>query len=76
MASDYRYWCGECRHRSPWHTESAGAEAHLRHYLERHPGIDPGGQVEFRGGKRGGGCLTALVALAVLTAILVSTFAC
>lgn len=44
----YRYHCGECRHITDWMTESQAEDAHIEHYLLRHPGIPSGGQVETR----------------------------
>lgn len=45
----YRIHCGECRHKTAWAIESEAEAAHIRHYLLAHPGIEPGGQVEYRG---------------------------
>ena len=73
MAANYRYWCGECHYRTPWLTESQGADQQLEHYVRRHPGIEPGGRVEVRTGSGGGvGCL-ALVGLLFLVLLLAAT---
>jgi hypothetical protein len=73
MAANYRYWCGECRYRTPWLTESEGADSQLRHYAQRHSGIEPGGRVEVRTGSGGGaGCL-ALVGLLFVVLLLAAT---
>ncbi|GAA1181270.1 hypothetical protein GCM10009654_43060 [Streptomyces hebeiensis] len=67
MADSYRYRCGECGHRTAWGSESRGAEAIGAHYGRSHPHVVPGGVVEFRKGSScGGGCLIALVTLALL----------
>ncbi|GAB3493379.1 hypothetical protein [Amycolatopsis cihanbeyliensis] len=56
MSATFRYWCGECGYKTPWLDEWAGAEELERHYLRRHPGIEPGGDFEIRRGD-GQGCL-------------------
>ena len=73
MAANYRYWCGECHYRTPWLTESEGADQQDRHYAQRHPGIVPGGRVEVRRSSGGGtGCL-AVVGLLFLVLLLAAT---
>jgi len=66
MAANYRYWCGECRYRTSWLTESQGAEQQERHYTERHPGLLPGGRVEVDPRKGGGGGCIAVVGVLLL----------
>ncbi|MEV0052988.1 hypothetical protein AB0H34_21075 [Saccharopolyspora shandongensis] len=73
MADDeFRYWCEECDYRTPWLTESAGAEEQIEHYDHHHPGTLPGGRVELRAKKTdGAGCL---VVLGILFLLLLATF--
>lgn len=67
MAANYRYWCGECHHRTSWQTEAEGADEQVRHYARSHPGIPAGGRVEVRDKTSGGGgCLAVLGALFLL----------
>ena len=73
MAANYRYWCGECRHRTPWLTESQGADQHWTHYAQHHPGIPAGGRVEIRRSSgSGAGCL-ALIGLLFVLLLLAAT---
>ncbi|MCP2164815.1 hypothetical protein [Goodfellowiella coeruleoviolacea] len=72
MSANYRYWCGECHYRTPWLTESQGAERQIDHYAQRHPGVPPGGRVEVRQADSGYGCL-ALVGGLFLLLVLLST---
>ncbi|RLK54343.1 hypothetical protein [Actinokineospora cianjurensis] len=69
--SQFQYACGECGFRTPWSTESQGAEWQEAHYSQRHPGIPPGGIVRTReqgrsGSGGGGGCLGLVVVLFLL----------
>ncbi|MFD2419949.1 hypothetical protein [Amycolatopsis pigmentata] len=73
MADNYRYWCGECGYHTPWLTESQGADAQMTHYIQRHPGIPPGGRVEFRQRPTGGGGCLGVVAALFLILLLAST---
>jgi hypothetical protein len=67
MAANYRYWCGECHHRTSWLTESAGAEEQVQHYARHHPGVPTDGRVEVRNKTGdGGGCLAIVGALLLL----------
>ncbi|ASR35546.1 hypothetical protein BAY61_11675 [Prauserella marina] len=64
MATKFRYWCGECNHRTAWLPESEGVSQHGRHYLRQHPGIEPGGGFEIQKSRDGGGgCLAVIVSL-------------
>ncbi|GGY94706.1 hypothetical protein CP967_06965 [Streptomyces nitrosporeus] len=64
----YRYWCGECRHRSPWLREYEIEQAHTDHYVAEHPRIAPEGRIESNGKNSEGasGYLLVLVVLALL----------
>jgi hypothetical protein len=67
----YRYWCGECRHRTSWLRQSEAERKHLDHYVAEHPRIAPGGRIEIdeknpEGPEGGSGCLLVLVVLALL----------
>jgi hypothetical protein len=73
MAANYRYWCRECRYRTPWLTDSQGAQQRLDHYAQRHPGIPSGGRIEVRDDPNNGiGCLL-LVGLLFLILLVAST---
>jgi hypothetical protein len=66
----YRFWCGECGFKTPWLSESQGAERQLSHYEKQHPGIPPGGHVEAnRKNPEGGGCLQVLGIIVLLLII-------
>ncbi|NIJ10412.1 hypothetical protein FHU38_000756 [Saccharomonospora amisosensis] len=63
MSAKFRYWCAKCGYKTLWLDEEQGAEQLGRHYLQRHPGIEPGGDFEIRRGEgRGNGCLGTVVA--------------
>jgi hypothetical protein len=64
----YRYWCGECGFKTGWLAESQGAQQQVEHYLQRHPGIPPGGHMEINQRTPGGGngCLQAIGILVLL----------
>ncbi|MFJ5881451.1 hypothetical protein [Kitasatospora cineracea] len=66
----YRYWCGECDHRTPWLDQPRAAQQLLQHYARHHPAAPPGGRIETtrRTPGTGPGCLAALAALALLLA--------
>ncbi|WP_441248515.1 hypothetical protein [Kitasatospora sp. McL0602] len=70
----YRYWCGECGFKTPWLTEDQGSLRQIEHYAKQHPGVPPGGQVETRLLRPGGGlgCLPALAVAVLLLALAVS----
>jgi hypothetical protein len=70
MAADYRYWCGECHHRTSWRTEAEGAGEQVRHYARSHPGIPAGGRVEVRDKTGGGGGCLAVVGVLLLLVVL------
>ncbi|MFF5986717.1 hypothetical protein [Prauserella flavalba] len=57
MSAKFRYWCGECAHKTPWLDEGEGAERLAEHYRRRHPGVEPGGDFEIRSDAQPGGCL-------------------
>lgn len=76
MAANYRYWCGECHYRTSWLTESAGADAQVQHYIQRHPGIEPGGRVEVRTSSGGGGGIGCLALVGVLFVVLLLAATC
>ncbi|MFJ6698030.1 hypothetical protein ACIQM4_18445 [Streptomyces sp. NPDC091272] len=65
-----RYWCSECTFRTPWLAGPEGRRRQIEHYARKHPGTQPGGQVETRrrcaGGDRGRRHLCAVVVLALL----------
>ncbi|MEU6642791.1 hypothetical protein ABZ863_09580 [Saccharomonospora sp. NPDC046836] len=64
MPAKFRYWCGECGYKTPWLGEGEGAERLGRHYLRRHPGIEPGGDFEIRRSNgQGSGCLGVVAVL-------------
>ncbi|MGW0607859.1 hypothetical protein [Streptomyces sp. NPDC002644] len=64
----YRYWCGECRHRTLWLRQSEAEQKHLDHYVAEHPRIAPGGRIEIDDKDPEGisGCWLILIALALL----------
>lgn len=70
----YRYWCGECGFKTPWLTQSEGEQRQIDHYAARHPGIEPGGQVEVNRKNPGGsgGCLTAVAVVVLLLLVAAS----
>ncbi|AOS64094.1 hypothetical protein [Actinoalloteichus hymeniacidonis] len=74
MSGSYRYRCGECDHRTPWLGESEGEQRHLDHYIERHPGVLPGGTTEYnpyRGPSSGrGGCVGPIGAIFLVIMLL------
>jgi hypothetical protein len=73
VSANYRYWCGECRYRTGWLTESQGAEQQERHHDARHPDVAPGGRVEIRQRASNGiGCL-GVVGVLFLILLLAST---
>lgn len=74
MARQCRRWCGECRYRTPWLSEYAGADRQWQHYARRHPGSTPGGRVEYRRARpyEGLGCL-ALVSLLLVILVLAAS---
>ncbi|MFJ8444347.1 hypothetical protein [Kitasatospora griseola] len=65
---DYRYWCGECDHRTPWLDQPQATQQHLDHYAGHHPAAPPAGQYETtrHAPDTGLGCLTAVAALFLL----------
>jgi hypothetical protein len=73
MAGRYRYWCGECRYRTPWSTEWQGAGRQLRHYALHHPDVEPGGRVEVRRTAHSGAGCVALVGALFLILLFAST---
>ncbi|RBM14677.1 hypothetical protein DI005_28750 [Prauserella sp. PE36] len=67
MSAKFRYWCGECGHKTPWLDEGEGAERLADHYLRRHPGTEPGGDFEIRAGEgQRSGCLGGVARLFLL----------
>ncbi|MBM9623842.1 hypothetical protein [Streptomyces zhihengii] len=71
----YRYWCGECRHRTSWLRQSEAERKHLDHYVAEHPRIALGGRIEIdeKDPEGGSGCLLVLV---LLSLVLVLPAAC
>lgn len=66
--------CGECGYTTGWCSQSEADERLVRHYLDRHPTVAPGGAHRVRDGDPSAGgcgsCLLVLVVLIVLVAIL------
>ncbi|MFD8069708.1 hypothetical protein [Streptomyces parvulus] len=64
----FRYWCGECPHRTPWLREAEAWRRHSAHYTAEHPRITPGGRIETgdRAPEGGSACLLVLIVLALL----------
>ncbi len=79
MSKNYRYWCGECSHRTPWATESEGAELHQQHYIRNHPRVDTRGRVEVKdeeGERNGGGFSGCLGVMGVLFVLMILASTC
>ncbi|MFI9275613.1 hypothetical protein ACIGXM_33640 [Kitasatospora sp. NPDC052896] len=70
----HRYWCGECGFKTPWLSRTQGEHQQIAHYAKRHPGVPPGGHVEFRRGNpdRRRGCLHRTTTILLLLSFAVA----
>ncbi|MET8573586.1 hypothetical protein [Streptomyces sp. NPDC005012] len=71
----YRYWCGDCGHRTLWLRQSDAEQKHLDHYVTEHPRIAPGGRIEIND-KNPEGVSGSLLVLIALVLLLVLPAAC
>ena len=44
MRAAYRYWCADCRYRTPRLPKDQGSDRLVEHYGDKHPGILPAGR--------------------------------
>lgn len=47
MRTDYRYWCADCRYRTPRLPKELGARQLAEHYSEKHADALPAGRAEL-----------------------------